>query len=528
MNTAVKKCIALFLAIVATANLAACGSDPGSSVPDVESSHSVASSETPSSQAQSETETAPSLPDKPVDVEGMVHISTAVLPDKADNFVEETIREKIKVNLNLTTYGTMEDLQTNLNLRLMSGDAPDFFVVNGRTNLSTYVQEGFLLNLGDYEDRMPNVFAFMGNAKASGMIDGQQYAIAKRPYGFRNGLWIRKDWLDAHGLPIPTTLEDYINAIRIIAASDPDGNGHNDTIGLTGIGLDTMSQFYGAYGVGNHKALVLEPDGSISSPLYEPAFREALTLIKSLIEEGLIDKEFLASNNNILSDKFIQGSAVSFFSAWSALLKPAVFDPMLENNPGAEWIMLDGLQGPYDNYAGQYDDISNSGLYSFSSLLEGNQEKTEAVCRLFDYLAHGEGLDLAQFGIEDVHFTKDANGNYNTIEGTGSQTDFTFIYQLVGRDELPYCQVKFAYAYEEAAFAYNRKRVSTINSIVQNPEWYKAADANRYIEEEITKFIFGNRSLDEYDSFLEVLNSTYQYDKFVQDAQTQYKQLISD
>lgn len=35
------------------------------------------------------------------------------------------------------------------------------------------------------------------------------------------------------------------------------------------------------------------------------------------------------------------------------------------------------------------------------------------------------------------------------------------------------------------------------------------------MEEEVMKFIFGERPIEEYDDFIATLNSTYRYDEFV-------------
>ena len=53
----------------------------------------------------------------------------------------------------------------------------------------------------------------------------------------RKGLFIRKDWLAKLGLDMPQTWEELYEVCHAFTYNDPDGNGVNDTYGLTGDGL---------------------------------------------------------------------------------------------------------------------------------------------------------------------------------------------------------------------------------------------------------------------------------------------------
>ena len=62
-------------------------------------------------------------------------------------------------------------------------------------------------------------------------------------------MYVRKDWLDRLGLEPPETLEEYYEVIRAFTLDDPDGNGVQDTIGLTLTSkLGRSSPFFGAFG----------------------------------------------------------------------------------------------------------------------------------------------------------------------------------------------------------------------------------------------------------------------------------------
>ncbi|MBQ8081686.1 MAG: extracellular solute-binding protein, partial [Clostridia bacterium] len=67
----------------------------------------------------------------------------------------------------------------------------------------------------------------------------------------RKGLFIRKDWLEALNLEMPTTWEELYEVAHAFTYGDPDGNGVNDTYGLTGDGLCTLRYFFASTGVSN-------------------------------------------------------------------------------------------------------------------------------------------------------------------------------------------------------------------------------------------------------------------------------------
>ena len=67
----------------------------------------------------------------------------------------------------------------------------------------------------------------------------------------RKGMFIRKDWLEAVGMEMPTTWEELYDVCHAFTHNDPDGNGVADTYGLTGDGMGTLRYFFSSTGVSN-------------------------------------------------------------------------------------------------------------------------------------------------------------------------------------------------------------------------------------------------------------------------------------
>lgn len=92
--------------------------------------------------------------------------------------------------------------------------------------------------------------------KASGRIDEEvvdAFYMNEALYGFPissgNGCitYIRKDWLDQLNLSMPKNYKEYIEVLRAFTNEDPDGNGKNDTYGITAAGLFTSNEPYIQY-----------------------------------------------------------------------------------------------------------------------------------------------------------------------------------------------------------------------------------------------------------------------------------------
>ena len=90
---------------------------------------------------------------------------------------------------------------------------------------------------------------------------------------------------------------------------------------------------------------------------------------------------------------------------------------------------------------------------------------------------------------------------------------------------MEYLQAKFALQSKAIAFANDQPRIKALNGFIDNPEGFNPADANRYIEEEIAKFIFNKRPLSEYDAFIKTLETSMNYKTLMDSALEQLKAL---
>ena len=93
---------------------------------------------------------------------------------------------------------------------------------------------------------MPNYVTHMSRyggfeaAHKRALYNGKIIAFVKPPGGLYNphGIFIRQDWLENLGLEMPTTTDELKEIVIAFAQNDPDGNGEDDTYGMIFRGID--------------------------------------------------------------------------------------------------------------------------------------------------------------------------------------------------------------------------------------------------------------------------------------------------
>ena len=167
--------------------------------------------------------------------------------------------------------------------------------------------------------------------------------------------------------------------------------------------------------------------------------------------------------------------------------------------------------------------MSAPGYTAVSADLVDDPAKLDKVLELFDFLTDPNGgARLVQYGVEGVH--------YNLVDGKVVATDkmndltYTFNYQLAGRDDLPYLLVKYPYSLAQLEFSERMPLIQTYNSLVTIPETVTHSDIARYSEEEVIKFIYGQRSLDEWDQFVDTLFKTYNLQDYLDQAEADLRE----
>lgn len=267
----------------------------------------------------------------------LLNIDFGYVTDFEDNRFTEWLEEKTNVNVDWELVPS-EEAESRVNLMLSSGDIPEIiFSIVTPTQAQFYGSQGLLLPLNDliaeHAPRLQKVFEVYPRARdIATSSDGSIYLMPNLEDCFQCSmaarLWIYQPWLDALGLDMPQTTDEFEQVLLAFKEQDPNGNGEADEIPFSGtFNLDAwngpldryfMNSFlYNPGQFGSAGPWLVLQDGQILPVYNTPEWREGLAYLHRLYEQGLIDPQTFTQDVDGLQrlgnnpDTVILGAAAS-------------------------------------------------------------------------------------------------------------------------------------------------------------------------------------------------------------------------
>ena len=168
--------------------------------------------------------------------------------DPTNNFYTDWIKAKVleDENIGVTFVAVSRWEETDqLNNLMAAGTAPDVCLTYSGDLIANYRDLGGLADLAPYVDTLlPDLKAFLGPDLALEGRDmimrnvntetGQLFSIpARRMNTAGASTFIRKDWLDKLGLPLPKTTQEFYDALTAFKTQDPGGVGKDKVVPFT-------------------------------------------------------------------------------------------------------------------------------------------------------------------------------------------------------------------------------------------------------------------------------------------------------
>ncbi|MBO0796272.1 MAG: extracellular solute-binding protein, partial [Ktedonobacteraceae bacterium] len=263
----------------------------------------------------------------------------------ANSELYKVIREKLNINLKLTLLPSGTDGTTKMNAAAAANNLPDLFQVLSNDLVLKWIDLGLVAPVNSLLPMMPGrTKDRYSNADLNKLytINGQLYVLQEpAQLTRRQGVFIRKDWLDKLGLQPPKTLDELLAVARAFTTRDPDGNGKNDTYGFgtlieEGIGLGSRFNFiYGAYGISDvwdHST-----SDKITLSVRKPGYLAATQFIRKMVEEKVIDPDWTTLNKDEFRARWKQGKYGIMTEDFCAAICQANYKPFDENFPNAEF-----------------------------------------------------------------------------------------------------------------------------------------------------------------------------------------------
>ena len=336
---------------------------------------------------------------------------SAVIEDWETNLQTLLMEEKTGINLEFVQYPAKE-MGTKLELAIAAGgdDLPDILLGGFSQNqIMPWAEAGMIIPLTEYFNTLSYwpaqscaVSDSLSPEKALSYItsyDGEIYGHY-RWNGFGNNevsgnrLNFYVPWLEKLGLEKPTTLEELYNVLVAFRDQDPNGNGIQDEIPLTGY----------ADQVGNLRKVLMTPfvytqneywtntDGTIGVCFNTDEWREGLRFVHKLFAEGLADPAIFTQDQNAMTITLSQDpQVVGAFNRFSSTCMSA------DDPDRYEW----DRQDYFTDFNGETVTSLNPALPVITALITKNCENPQAAFMLLDYMTSFEISTLTRFGFAE-------------------------------------------------------------------------------------------------------------------------------
>ena len=409
--------------------------------------------------------------------------------------LHDEVRERFNVELT-KDHLSVANYAEKMNVLIASGDYPELVSTAGFTNFSQAAKSGLFLPLNDILENDPNWSTIDRSLLSPVCFDGQYYGLYDI-IDLPDALYIRKDWLDILGLDIPKTPEELYNAMKAFTEQDPDGNGKNDTIGLSiSSNFDQANPLFKMFLPVNPIGGGFYYDETTNTVCSALALKEDLTKaiawFRDLYSEGILDVEFVVTDKKQAESKFLSGIS----GAWpkGVLWIVPRQEKIKELFPDAEIISLPLMQTKYGT---NYDFGAGGNGLALTRAIGENEKIGKQVLA---FLTGPESVYLKQIGVEGVTYTiKDGviewkNEDYASSYNPGTLLSSPFKIDLPVPDPV---------LERSIAAADGRKFDRPVVAGQSNTYNLNSADLTKVTLEGFTKIIIGEQPLEYLDVIYE-------------------------
>ena len=412
------------------------------------------------------------------------------------------------------------DNDHSLQLLMTSDELPDI-IEAGWISLpggpEKYIKDGKIISLNDYIDKYaPNFSKLLeDNPEYKKLIttdDGNIYAF---PFlrgdpsllTFR-GLAIRKDWLVNVQMDIPETIDEWYAVLKAFKEQDPNKNGQADEIPLY-IRWDDLG-FLVAWGI---KKDFYQVDGIVKYGLIEPEFKQYVATMKRWYAEGLIDPDYIITDNRLRETKLTGdklGAQYSYTIGKENELMKGIhptFEMIAAPNP-----VLNKGDVPI---LGQQDPVYNG----YGAAISASANHIAELVKWMDFNYSQQGGLLFNFGVEGESYTM-VDG-YPKIKDVFWKEPTSLDRYILSSSYGPFVQDKRWMEQKSVQWkngrdslqtwmnAENKRHLPRLSPSEKERSEFDTiiSDINLFASEMVDKFILGVEPMEHYDQFVNTLKN---------------------
>jgi ABC-type glycerol-3-phosphate transport system substrate-binding protein len=435
------------------------------------------------------------------------------------------VSEKFNVTVTLTTCASA-DMENILSTRFTSGDVPDMFQLPSADFGFTLGGQGLLLDAREMYPYMPQTCKFVTKTmlKYSTMDDGTipfttKYAIQDSDTW---ALALRQDWLDNLGMSMPTTLDEIKEFARACTFDDPDQNGQDDTWFMTGAGGGTSFGCLRGFETWFGNPAAHEENGVLVHPMLDGSTRDWVAFMHELNDMKVLAPDWFTIEWETAKSYMLQDKVGMLRYPPTNLFAEYINAQNADYAKAEAWSYLPTLP----------EGLKGAMLAIPKSSVEGDQGKLLRILHIMDAMCYGGDayFETVQGGGNEVHEGYDGDvreyledgtsicaltSDHPGMNGTYSTTNLAlapwqnFGYTLKWQISTPTPDAT------EAEIAYIDRANAAMMTVAAYDKWpndnmlSKVAEADlapnlkEYTLQQQYKFVTGERSMDEWDAFVQ-------------------------
>lgn len=319
----------------------------------------------------------------------------------------EAFKERTDIKLEIT-YPPRNNYMEKVNLMISSGEVEGLVNFFSPFDMLQAIDNDVIEPLSDYLEGNENWELMPDDYKKMYTINDEVYGVAAGYEGTYFSRSFREDWLDNLGLEAPENLDELFEVARAFTEDDPDGNGKDDTVGLTSSWFWNLQDIFQAFDCSldntGESPINWDPvSGKWQDSMLKPEMKDALIYLKELYNKGYLDKDIFTNTGANMREKLWSGEAGSSFYWVMHGYKDASLE-MKNNLPEARWTEIPALKGKRTDNLNRY----NMGGLLYV-MVKDTEEPVETINTFVDLLSNKESYFMLNFGIEDRTFRIEDN-----------------------------------------------------------------------------------------------------------------------
>ncbi|GAB6931520.1 extracellular solute-binding protein [Paenibacillus sp. JCM 10914] len=416
---------------------------------------------------------------------------------------------KEETGISFKVQPVMSDYTTTMNLAISSGEIPDLMMVNSLSAANTHGGSGAFVDFFEHLDTMPNYKKFLEEhpeVKAAILSpEGKNFFMPLYgPEQQSRRAWLyRDDVFKEHNLTPPTTYEELYTVAKELKSLYPDSfpiavfNGLSPLINMAPA-FNTDSGYFYDYETGEWRYGPTEDN-----------YKVMVEYMNKFYQEGLVAPDFMAHKRKQFNDLLLQNK--SFIASDYIGIMDEL--PLMLGDQAGEF-SLDYMVPPIGTPDGKSQNVF-AGLSGDGFAVYSNSKEKEALLEYLDFLFSPEGIELATWGKEGETYTlengvRKFNEDYKEYGDLRTKTGIAtvgahMVLDMTAFDSMysPKMQaaMKIAPDHETRAqprLAYTNEENEVISMV--------GATVKKFHEEQISKFILGQKKMDEWDAYVNEIN----------------------